>query len=73
MIVSRTPFRITLGGGGTDLPSYYANHGGFVLAMGIDKYMHIAINTPLVDQDQVAVHQERDRDTCRSTAARVGA
>ena len=29
MIVSRTPFRITLGGGGTDLPSYYENHGGF--------------------------------------------
>ncbi len=50
MIVSRTPFRITLGGGGTDLPSYYEKHGGFILAMGIDKYMHIAINTPLVDR-----------------------
>jgi D-glycero-alpha-D-manno-heptose-7-phosphate kinase len=50
MIVSRTPFRITLGGGGTDLPSYYEHHGGFILAMGIDKYMHLAINTPLVDR-----------------------
>lgn len=50
MIVTRTPFRITLGGGGTDLPSYYEKHGGFILAMGIDKYMHIAINTPLVDR-----------------------
>src|SRR6185369_1160974 len=39
VIVTRTPFRVTLGGGGTDLSSYYASHGGFIFAMGLDKYM----------------------------------
>jgi D-glycero-alpha-D-manno-heptose-7-phosphate kinase len=38
MIVSRTPVRITLGGGGTDLPSYYSKHGGFLIAASINKY-----------------------------------
>ena len=37
MIITRTPFRITLGGGGTDLPSFYREHGGFVFAMTINK------------------------------------
>src|SRR4051794_31826478 len=41
MIVSRTPFRVTLGGGGTDLPGFYEQYGGYVLALGIDKYMYI--------------------------------
>lgn len=50
MIVSRTPFRVTLGGGGTDLPSFYEKHGGYVLAMGIDKYMYVVINVPLADR-----------------------
>jgi D-glycero-alpha-D-manno-heptose-7-phosphate kinase len=49
MIITRTPFRLTLGGGGTDLPSFYHEHGGFILAMGIDKYMYININTPILD------------------------
>ena len=41
MIVSRTPLRITIGGGGTDLPSFYEKHGGFVLSMAINKYIYI--------------------------------
>ena len=49
MIVTRTPFRITLGGGGTDLPAYYRTHGGFIFAAGIDKYMIINVNRPIVD------------------------
>ena len=48
MIVTRTPFRVTLGGGGTDLPSYYGHHGGFIFAMGLDKYMYVTINRPAV-------------------------
>jgi D-glycero-alpha-D-manno-heptose-7-phosphate kinase len=48
MIVTRTPFRVTLGGGGTDLPSYYRHHGGFIFAMGLDKYMYVSINRPVV-------------------------
>jgi D-glycero-alpha-D-manno-heptose-7-phosphate kinase len=50
MIVTRTPFRVTLGGGGTDLPSYYEQHGGFIFAMGIDKYMYVMTNPPGVDR-----------------------
>ncbi len=49
MIITRTPFRVTLGGGGTDLPSYYEKHGGFLLTSAIDKYMYVAINTPFID------------------------
>lgn len=49
MIITRTPFRITLGGGGTDLPSFYRDHGGFILAVAIDKYMYLNVNTPIVD------------------------
>lgn len=44
MIVTRTPFRITLGGGGTDLPSFYRDHGGYVFTMAINKYMYICLN-----------------------------
>lgn len=54
MIITRTPFRLTLGGGGTDLPSFYRQHGGFILAVGIDKYMFINVNTPVID-DKIRV------------------
>src|SRR5258708_20359992 len=49
MLIHRTPFRITLGGGGTDLPAYYSKNGGFVLAAAVNKYMFIYLNTPIVD------------------------
>jgi D-glycero-alpha-D-manno-heptose-7-phosphate kinase len=54
MILTRTPFRVTLGGGGTDLPSFYRQHGGFILAVAIDKYMFMNVNTPIVD-DKIRV------------------
>jgi len=44
MIITKTPLRISLGGGGTDLPSYYTRREGFVLAGAIDKYVFIGIN-----------------------------
>ncbi|MGI8685950.1 MAG: galactokinase [Acidimicrobiales bacterium] len=49
MIITRTPLRITLGGGGTDLPSYYEPHGGFVISAAIDKYVYIGINRTFTD------------------------
>jgi len=49
MIITRTPFRITLGGGGTDLPSYYSRYAGFIFAAAIDKYMFLNVNRPIVD------------------------
>ena len=44
MIVVRTPLRISIGGGGTDLPSYYREYGGFVISAAIDKYVYISVN-----------------------------
>src|ERR1700680_110719 len=44
MIITRTPLRISLGGGGTDLPSYYRDFGGFVISAAINKYVYISIN-----------------------------
>lgn len=44
MIITRTPLRISIGGGGTDLPSYYSQFGGFVISAAIDKYVYITVN-----------------------------
>jgi D-glycero-alpha-D-manno-heptose-7-phosphate kinase len=44
MIITRAPLRISLGGGGTDLPSYYREHGGFVLSAAIDRYVYITLH-----------------------------
>src|SRR5207248_10153953 len=44
MIITRSPLRISLGGGGTDLPSYYEQHGGFLVAAAIDKYVYITVH-----------------------------
>lgn len=44
MIVTRTPLRIPLGGGGTDLPSYYTQYGGFLISAAVDKYIYITVN-----------------------------
>ena len=49
MIITRTPFRITLGGGGTDLPSYYEKYGGFIFSFALDKYMFITVKRPFAD------------------------
>jgi D-glycero-alpha-D-manno-heptose-7-phosphate kinase len=44
MIITRSPLRITLGGGGTDLPSYYETYGGFLIAAAIDRYVYITLH-----------------------------
>ncbi len=45
MIFSRAPLRVSLGGGGTDLPSYYREHGGFLVSGAIDKYVYMLTHT----------------------------
>ena len=50
MIIARSPLRISLGGGGTDLPSYYREHGGFVIAAAIDKYVYITLHETFESQ-----------------------
>ncbi len=44
MIITQTPLRISIGGGGTDLPSYYEKFGGFVISAAINKYIYITVN-----------------------------
>jgi D-glycero-alpha-D-manno-heptose-7-phosphate kinase len=48
VIITRSPLRISLGGGGTDLPSYYREHGGFLIAAAIDKYVYINVHRRFV-------------------------
>ena len=48
MLITRSPLRISLGGGGTDLPSYYEDHGGFLIAAAIDKYVWVTVLRPFV-------------------------
>jgi D-glycero-alpha-D-manno-heptose-7-phosphate kinase len=43
MIIGRSPLRISIGGGGTDLPSYYREHGGFCVSAAIDKYVYVSM------------------------------
>ena len=50
MIIARSPLRISLGGGGTDLPSYYERFGGFLLAAAIDKYVYITVHEIFVPE-----------------------
>ena len=50
MIISRSPLRISLGGGGTDLPSYYREHGGFLVAAAIDKYVYVTVHQTFVPE-----------------------
>jgi D-glycero-alpha-D-manno-heptose-7-phosphate kinase len=50
MIIVRAPLRISFGGGGSDLPSYYERFGGFFISAAIDKHVYIGINRPFTDQ-----------------------
>ena len=50
MIITRSPLRISLGGGGTDLSSYYREHGGFLIAGAIDKYVYITLHETFVPE-----------------------
>ena len=49
MIIARSPLRISLGGGGTDLPSYYQHHEGFLIAGAIDKYVYVNVMRPFTE------------------------
>lgn len=55
LILSRVPFRIPLGGGSTDMPSYYQQYGGFVFGLAINMYMDVLIKKPRSD-DGIHVH-----------------
>jgi D-glycero-alpha-D-manno-heptose-7-phosphate kinase len=60
VIIARSPLRISLGGGGTDLPSYYRQHGGLVLAAAIDRYVYITVHTTFV-RDIIVKYSKLER------------
>src|SRR4026209_1626381 len=60
MIIVRSPLRISLGGGGTDLPSYYRDHSGFLVAAAIDKYVYITVHKTFVD-DLIVKYSKLER------------
>ena len=49
MIIARSPLRISLGGGGTDIPSYFEQHEGFLIAAAIDKYVYVNVMRPFTE------------------------
>jgi D-glycero-alpha-D-manno-heptose-7-phosphate kinase len=63
LIVSRTPFRLSLGGGGTDLPAYYSRYGGFFISGAVDKYMHIVVNDRFEPGIRVSYSQTENVDS----------
>lgn len=60
MIIVRSPLRISLGGGGTDLPSYYQEHMGFLIAGAIDKYVYITLHQTFV-QELIVKYSKMER------------
>lgn len=80
MIIARSPLRVSLGGGGTDLPSYYQDHEGFLIAAAIDKHVYITVHEPFVDQviakysklEQVQRASELQHPIIREALALVG-
>jgi D-glycero-alpha-D-manno-heptose-7-phosphate kinase len=60
MIITRSPLRLSLGGGGTDLPSYYREHGGFLIAAAISKYIYITVHQTFV-QDLIIKYSSLER------------
>src|SRR5579863_5560966 len=62
MIITRSPLRISLGGGGTDLPSYYRKHSGFLIAAAIDKYVYITLHQTFV-QELIVKYSKLERVT----------
>lgn len=64
MITTRTPFRISLGGGSTDLPAYYREHGGFVFAVTVNLYMYLGLLRPPID-DLIRVKYRKSEEVER--------
>lgn len=81
MILARAPYRISLGGGGTDLPSYYSQYGGFILSAAVNKYLYIYVNRPAADEfirlkysryEQVTTPDEVQHDLVRPALKELG-
>src|SRR5580658_10750824 len=80
MLIARSPLRISLGGGGTDLPSYYREHGGFLVAGAINKYVYITLHRTFNDElivkysklERVSRAEEVEHTIIREALALIG-
>ena len=63
MIITRSPLRISLGGGGTDLASYYREHSGLVISAAIDKYVYITLHRRFIDKYLLKYSKLEEVDT----------
>jgi D-glycero-alpha-D-manno-heptose-7-phosphate kinase len=63
VIFSRAPLRISLGGGGTDLPSYYGEHGGYLISGSIDKYVYMLTHTVFQKRYRLKYSEMEEVDT----------
>lgn len=71
MILSRAPVRITLGGGGTDLESYYSKYGGFVIAATVDRYCSVLASKRFYDSIRLSYSQMEIRDNVDEIQHRI--
>ena len=71
MILSKAPTRITLGGGGTDLKSYYSKYGGFLIAGAINKYCTILANRRFYDSIRLSYSQMEIRNSVADVEHRI--
>lgn len=60
MIITRTPFRVSFAGGGSDIPSFYENHGGCVLSTSINKYMYLSVHPSFNGKDTVLKYSQTE-------------
>ncbi len=71
MIVSRAPVRFSLGGGGTDLPSYSREHGGFLVAAAVDKYIFVCLARRFYDNMRLAYSESEIVDSAEQVKHRI--
>lgn len=60
MIITRTPFRVSFCGGGSDLPAFYEKHGGCVLSTGIDKYMYLSVHPSFRKEETILKYSKTE-------------
>ena len=60
MIITRTPFRVSFAGGGSDLPAFYEKHGGCVLSTAIDKYMYISVHPSFRKEETILKYSKTE-------------
>ena len=60
MIIARSPLRLDLCGGATDVPSFYQKHGGFLVSASIDKYVYVTVGRPLIQKGYTVKYSDVD-------------